>query len=387
MERCNIRERPIGMDVKVVVSSPLAMNDDPLSCKATLKVSLKSAVLPIKVDEDRQKTNSQQPEVAHSFLPSALYSSVPAISIGSTPPPTNSQPPPKRPQGKARVFASVLGFGLALALSALSANTVSVEETSHGANTQQVPVQQRWNKHEVEVILDSSLHPLSPHIKHIVESAFGTWSNTGAALPTLRFVQGHGAVASLEPDGKSTVLVAPITFPGHESDLAITIGFSNPQTGEVSEADIVINAAHVFSSVPERAVEASGRLAGSLYTPIDQESCAGSLDSRGCDSSYDLQNVLTHEAGHFFGLGENYDDTRATMFSCTSACETHKQDLAHSDAENIVALYASRTEPVAAGCSGVQIGGDGTRSRLGLFTGWLLLGLFAWSRRRLASRC
>src|SRR5207249_3133152 len=68
--------------------------------------------------------------------------------------------------------------------------------------------------------------------------------------------------------------------------------------------------------------------------------------------SYDLQNVATHEAGHFFGLGENITDGDATMFITSARGETKKRDLAGDDEDGVRILYA--TAPAAqtgAGCA------------------------------------
>lgn len=361
------------------------MSGESFSNKRTLKVSTESAVLLSKVEDSKAQLSVPPEEAPLPSVFAHLSEELPEPSLRVEPPPTpptSSSMPQARWIGLARGLVPLLGLALALGMSAVSVSRSSVEDAHHIAK--KAP-DQRWDIPEVEVVLDDSLGFLGPQIEEIITASFSTWEKTGAEVPRVRFVWGEGAVASLEPDGKSTVLLSPIEFEGHESDLAITIGFSNPQNGEVSEADIVINSAHVFSSVPEFAVLQSGRMAGAVFTPAEQESCAGSLDARGCESSYDLQNVMTHEVGHFFGLGENFDDTRATMFSCTSACETHKRDLSHADTDSIVRLYRARPEPVAAGCVGVQIGGDTLRPRLGLFTGLALFFLLVLFRRRYAT--
>ncbi len=305
---------------------------------------------------------------------------------------------PSSPTGKRLLHTHlrrhrVSAFGLAAALTfsliAQESHTAA-DERSSASNTQEHSdadlLRQRWRQMNVTVALDDSLRVLGPDVEKIIKSSFITWEDTGAGLPQIEFVETSGAAASLKPDGQSTVLVAPIEFEGHESDLAITIGFSNPNTGEVTEADIVVNSKHVFSSVQRSEAVQSGQLTASGTSPEDQESCRGNLDASACASSYDLANVLTHEVGHFFGLGENYEEPRSTMFSCTSACEIHKRDLEPADVDSMIILYIEQPTQAAVGCSGVQIASSPIPTRFGAWAGWfMLLGLGLWRRFRTPS--
>jgi hypothetical protein len=97
-----------------------------------------------------------------------------------------------------------------------------------------------------------------------------------------------------------------------------------------------------------------------------------------------VQNVMTHEVGHFFGLGEDMEDSSATMYYCTNRCETHKRVLTVADASVMTTLYpedAPETgESKAAGCGGARL----ARGQGGARPEWVLvLGvLFAVARRR-----
>jgi len=123
--------------------------------------------------------------------------------------------------------------------------------------------------------------------------------------------------------------------------LAITIGFSDPITKIISEADIVISSDYTFSIISNEEVFQSKYLAGSRYA--ETQSCRGMLDEIGCSKLYDIENVLTHEIGHFFGLSEDFDNPRTTMYSCTSACEIHKRIISDKDSNALVSLYSSKT--------------------------------------------
>lgn len=251
--------------------------------------------------------------------------------------------------------ATLMLLGLGISSEATAKTRSNLSEVYHTQEVTQ-PVEpnavaQRWHQTEVSVVLDASLAQVSPQAIALIEASFQAWNDTGAALPAVRFEQGTGALPSIKPDGKNTVLVAPITYEGHENDLAITIAFSHPATGKISEADIVINQKHLFKTITHVEAEQSSSTSRSALQPADQESCTGSLASDACGESYDLSSVITHEVGHFWGLGENYEDTRATMFSCTSACEVHKRDLKAVDVDEITVLYDSSSLEEPAGCT------------------------------------
>jgi hypothetical protein len=133
-----------------------------------------------------------------------------------------------------------------------------------------------------------------------------------------------------------------IDIEGHTNDLAITITFSDAESGEILESDIVVNANKSFADLaPDGAPEA-------------MTSCSARSDGSACKSTYDLASVLTHEVGHFFGLDEDTSTPSATMFGCTNQCETHKRDLSDDDQRAIRALYPEGSleseEPRASGC-------------------------------------
>lgn len=232
-----------------------------------------------------------------------------------------------------------------------------VSLTRHG-------IPQRWFTNEVTIVVDESLRKLDPNARQAVERAFVEWLSSGSNLPNLIFAEGHGLTPSLKPDGLSSIMYAPIDIEGHQDDLAITIGFADDSTGEINEVDIVINSTQPFAILNESAA------------PLSHVSCAGSVEPNSCAYHYDLQSVMTHEAGHFFGLAEDRDNNSATMFSCTSRCETHKRKLTRDDLASIASLYEVKSR---ATCDGASLAG--TREPAG-FTGLFLLSAFALLGRR-----
>jgi hypothetical protein len=233
----------------------------------------------------------------------------------------------------------------------------------------------RWHAPQSKLYLDASLDQLGLHAREAVQLGFGTWLGSGAKLPNLSFDSTTGAKFGQEPNGKSEIMYGPITLAGHENDLALTVTFSDPKTGEVIEADMIFNNTHPYGLLPYQA-------AAGAMTADDMTSCA---------QKYDLQSIATHEAGHFFGLGEDYDSTPATMYYTTGRCETNKRVLQGSDETTMDALYVASstqsseddpTAETAKGCGGARIGQGNTSGAAPILSLLGLLGFVSWRRKR-----
>lgn len=239
----------------------------------------------------------------------------------------------------------------------------------------------RWRESELVVGIDTSLRALGPDVRGALERALIAWYASRTPLPRLRFEWIEGVEPSLEVDGRNTISLGEIPFAGHEDDLAVTVSFSRLESGLLSEADILINSKYLFGDLAPAESLATGlsaALAGdgvlapmAAWTPSSsrrknenrnatilfevQSSSSPSLtNTQGfgppnspaleCAGTYDLENVLTHEFGHFFGLGENRENRAATMFSSTSSCETHKRTLSADDTHALRTLYGSKSQ-------------------------------------------
>jgi len=237
----------------------------------------------------------------------------------------------------------------------------------------------RWHSRTSKIYFDSSLDNAGKHAREAIQLGFGTWIATGAKLPNLDFDSTRGAKFGQVPNGKSEVMYGPITLAGHENDLALTVTFSDPKTGEVVESDMIFNSRHPFGILP--------------YSPASEAHSADARSTTGCDQKYDLQSIATHEAGHFFGLGEDFDLKQTTMYYTTGRCETNKRVLQASDETTMNALYLASpaqatggedpsTETSVKGCGGARIGQGRTRGSVPVLSLVGLLGFVVWRRRR-----
>jgi hypothetical protein len=193
----------------------------------------------------------------------------------------------------------------------------------------------------VVVELDRTLERITRNAPDIVVRSFGTWLDAAPALPDVAFVHSNRTNPGARRDGTNTVSFAPIEIEGHGRDLAITVTYSDERTGEILEADIVLNSRHELELLDDEG-------------PLPHDSCRGA-DER-CHAEYDLESIVTHEVGHFWGLGEDHEERQATMFLCTSRCEIHKRTLETSDIAGLDRLYPSGTVTTS------QAPGCGSRS-------------------------
>ncbi len=277
-----------------------------------------------------------------------------------------------------------------------------VKETDSGAV-------KRWRRQELTVHIDSSLGRLGDEAAQAVEAGFAAWQAPGVPLPAVSIEQSTGAHPRLETNGRNEVMVGRIDIAGHENDLAVTIAFSDADSGEIVEADILINERHAFGIVDEDSREARSHpgppaRASRDNEPREREDEAGTRDCDEeravpptesprqeaascsgqprpeCGERYDLQSIVTHEVGHFFGLGEDYEDAFSTMFHCTSTCETHKRTPLEEDVSVLAEIYEEAgDEDVGIECSAASP----SRQRSGRGACGILLGLAGcWGLRR-----
>ena len=117
-------------------------------------------------------------------------------------------------------------------------------------------------------------------------------------------------------DGLNTVILIEKNWPFDSMAIAITRNFyiagNSARAGLILDSDILLNGEiHEFSTINET-------------------------------GKHDVQNIVTHEIGHFIGLGHEMEptiDNDATMFRNASVNELNKRTLKENDINGIRSAY------------------------------------------------
>jgi MYXO-CTERM domain-containing protein len=160
------------------------------------------------------------------------------------------------------------------------------------------------------------------------------------------------------------------------SVIAVTTTTFSASSGQIFDADIEINDAPAANG------------SKFIFTTVDSPPCPPGGPVVNC-VSIDVQNTVTHEAGHSLGLAHSPDLT-ATMAATAPAGETSKRGLHPDDVAGICAIYPRgaqtatsvgtiRIEPAGSGC-GCSSKGGGLANAV-----WPLV-LVALARRRARRR-
>ena len=176
----------------------------------------------------------------------------------------------------------------------------------------------------------SATIPLS-RVREIFELSFAQWETIecdGVTTPGMPSLEAHlAADASLcdrsdyavdGPNVSTMVFADDWAARGFDpSAYAVTTVWHNTRTGEIYDVDMEINE--------------DGRVYADCPSPTG---CA--------DGRVDLQNVLTHEAGHYFGLAHSATAS-ATMFASAPPGEVGKRILEADDVEGFCNAYPPDT--------------------------------------------
>jgi len=151
----------------------------------------------------------------------------------------------------------------------------------------------KWPSKTIQVSLSTSLTYSSPAIKPqsdvlgAVHRALAAWSR----VTNIRFIEVLSSLQSISPvakgDGVSLITIAPtsdnVGLFAEGDTTARTRVFYDQDTGEISEADIVLNP-----------------------YPYSSSGAALQFSTDGSPGTYDLESTLAHEIGHFLGLEHSH---------------------------------------------------------------------------------
>jgi hypothetical protein len=199
----------------------------------------------------------------------------------------------------------------------------------------------KWPSKSIQISLSTSLTAPSPAVKPdsdvvgAVQRALASWSRA----TNITFVEGTSKVQSVSPsghgDGISLITIAGTTenlaMFGEGNNTARTRVFFDPDTGEISEADVVINP-----------------------YPYSGSGSTLQFSTDGTPGTYDLESTLTHEIGHLLGLNHS-QVVGATMQASQALNGTYglpaitERQLSDSDEAAIRSLYGAREKAEKAG--------------------------------------
>ena len=243
----------------------------------------------------------------------------------------------------------------------------------------------RWRRDTIEVAVDDSLHEIGGGALAAVESALGAWRASGAQIPAVTAHPARGLTPGYVSGGENqnAVLFMPGGWPTAKGELAVTVLTYDSTSGSLVDADLVVNGAYGFGVLTSKGGKDDDEGEGPEL----------SVEGNGGDHGggpFDLQNVVTHEFGHFFGLGEDFADTSTTMYSRSKARELHKRKLTPVDRSALAALYIDGPGGVdqgGGGCGGATIAAEGRAGRASWGAGIAgLFGLVALVRSRRGRR-
>lgn len=147
----------------------------------------------------------------------------------------------------------------------------------------------------------------------IAPNAYSTWQN--AVNSNVLFTQGANTAVSRQALDYQNVIAWGNTS---QSALAVTYTRYYTSSGEVADVDTIFNKRYSWA-----------------WTDPSINAC--SLNS----NAYDVQNILTHELGHWMGLDDHYDAAYVdnTMYGYGSTNEIKKDTLTTGDKANLPTLY------------------------------------------------
>jgi hypothetical protein len=241
------------------------------------------------------------------------------------------------------VGSLALALSFALPLSVVSTLTASHADAFQAKHTRSGKVV-RWQSASIELTISPSIDAVAPGARHALEIALEGWSHTPHA-PKVVLKNG---TASQKPgnDGTNLVYYAPEGFVPAGRALAVTLLTFDEATGQIVDADIVINGRRGLELLAASAEASPGA------HPVSTEGGSQHDDE---DAAFDLAHVFAHETGHALGLSDEPTNTAALMYPFTMPGDASHREPAADDAAGIAEAYAApppdTSTPPHAGCS------------------------------------
>jgi uncharacterized protein (TIGR03382 family) len=199
-----------------------------------------------------------------------------------------------------------------------------------------------WNVVTVPFVIDAAGSPDAPGEASFdaVRASFQTWqSPPGTYLRFRDEGKKTDAPVGYNASGQNFNVIKWLetTWDYSAQAIAVTLTTFDCNTGQIYDADMVLN--------------------GKNFTfTTDPETQARRID---------IQNTVTHEAGHFIGFDHN-PDPESTLYADAPAGETKKRTLTDDDILGLRTVYALGKEPKNGGCAAAGGGAGGLAAALAL---------------------
>lgn len=242
-------------------------------------------------------------------------------------------------------------------------NTEFGASTVTGKHTELGSMRPVWPTTEVTLTVDVSYLAL-PYAMTALKGALFAWTSRCSWLPKVEIRVAEEAVADQTTEqnlNDHRIFFSPFGDSRAKGALAVTLVTADESNNTIIDADILVNGGHLFTDV----------------TTLDPAQNTSQL--------YDLQDVLAHEFGHWFGLDENFESPDATMYAYVFPGERHKRDLTDEDvrASELAHLQARYADSDGGGCKIARTAPNPSKH---WFEGFVLLGCLVWFTRNRVRR-
>jgi hypothetical protein len=165
-----------------------------------------------------------------------------------------------------------------------------------------------------------------------VQAAFATWDNADGRLGYS--YQGTTTLQGGVLDGYNVVSWANISAQ-YPNAIAVTTIWYYRYTGQIVEVDTLMNSAVAWSyTVPNVTHDLSTPAFPNISRYTDPTNF-------GVSGTYDIRDIMTHEAGHWIMLDDLYSsrDAALTMYGYGSTGEISKDTIGYGDERGVEAVY------------------------------------------------